>query len=300
MVELGIDIGGTSVKAAVRVDGRIVATGQSEPYVRPSAERLRAAIVDAVGPVERVDRVGLCVPGVLDVHRRVITLAVNVPGLVEWPLDEVVTDALQLTGGDRPTVVSNDAVAAAHGVWRDRRLRGRLLVLTLGTGVGNAVLDDGVPLLLGGGAGGHFGQLDVTLPGHEDVVGPDGGGGGLEGYVGVAALRRDYGPDVSATVAAFDGSEPPVRAVARAVRIAHAIFRPDHVCLCGGIGVRFAHLLPALRRHVDDRLTNLARPGWTLTCGGDDFDAARGAAQLAATAPVAAPARSGAALASGV
>ncbi len=283
MVDVGIDIGGTSVKAAVRADGRWHRTGQSGFYARPTADQLRAAVAAAVGPVDAVDRVGLCVPGVLDAGRRAVTLAVNVPGLVGLPLDGLVPGALGLAGG-RPTVVCNDAVAAADDVWQSRGVRGRLLVLTLGTGVGNAVLDDGALLDLGGGASGHLGQVDVTLPDAAEVVGPDGGAGGLEGYLGVAALGRRYGPDVTAAVAALDGTEPAVRALARVLRVAHAIYRPDHVCLCGGVGVRLRHLLPALRRQVEDRLTNLARPGWTLTCGDDDFHAARGAAARAAAA----------------
>jgi hypothetical protein len=39
--------------------------------------------------------------------------------------------------------------------------------------------------------------------------------------------------------------------------------------------------VPALRVKVEDRLTSLARPGWTLSAGDDDFHAARGAALLA-------------------
>ena len=152
-------------------------------------------------------------------------------------------------------------------------------MLTLGTGVGAAVLDDGRPLEIEGGTPGHFGQIDVSVP--DDVpVGPDGGAGGLEGYVGVAALRRRYRDDVSAALAAFTGDEPPVLALVRALRIAHALYRPHHVSLCGGVGIRLRHLLPAIRRRVDDRLTSVARPDYNLTGGDDDFHAARGGAGL--------------------
>lgn len=281
---LGVDIGGTSVKVSVRTDGQFVHAGQSPFYAKPTRDELLAAIHAAVENVRDVDAVGLCVPGLLNDDRTQVTLAVNVPGLVGVRLDELVPRALGLSGS-RPTTVCNDALAAAHEVYTSRQLRGRLLVLTLGTGVGGAVIDDNCqPLRVDGDSPGHIGQLDVSIPGH-DFTGPDGGAGGLEGYMGVAALRRDYGTDFPRAIASFTGDEPPILALVRATRICHAIYRPQHVCLCGGIGIRLRHLLPQVRRRIADRLTSLARPGWTLDCGTDDFHAARGAAQLAARSP---------------
>jgi predicted NBD/HSP70 family sugar kinase len=281
MVQLGIDIGGTSVKAALWIKGRWAGTGQSAFYSQPTTAQLHSAIRDAAGPLREVDHIGICVPGLLDNKRKIVTLAVNVPGLVNQPLSQVVPHALGI-GDERPTVVSNDAAAAAFDVYRNRHLRGRLLVLTLGTGVGNAVLDDGAKLLdIGNGASGHLGQMDVTVPGYENVIGPDGGAGGFEAYIGVAALRQIYGEYISDAISRFTGSEPAIRALVRAVRICHAIYRPNHICLCGGIGVRLKHLLPVLREQVEKHLTSVARPSWTFTCGDDDFHAARGAAMMA-------------------
>jgi hypothetical protein len=82
-------------------------------------------------------------------------------------------------------------------------------------------------------------------------------------------------PDVSSAVARFTGEEPPMLALALAIRIAHAIYRPDHICLCGGIGIRLKHLIPKLKKTVESQLTSLARPGWNLTTGDDIFHAAR-------------------------
>jgi hypothetical protein len=132
-----------------------------------------------------------------------------------------------------------------------------------------------------GGTSGHLGQIDVSLAGH-DVIGPDGGAGGLEGYIGVGALRRAYGPDVSAAIDHFTGQEPAMLALVRAIRIAHAIYRPMHICLGGGIGIRLKRLLPTLKSMIDHHLTSVARDGYTFTCGEDDFHAARGVALLAA------------------
>jgi predicted NBD/HSP70 family sugar kinase len=59
-----------------------------------------------------LNSVGLCVPGVLDRDRRVISMAVNVPGLVGISLDDLVPDALGL-GVPGTARILNDARAAA-------------------------------------------------------------------------------------------------------------------------------------------------------------------------------------------
>jgi glucokinase len=283
VISLGIDIGGTSVKAAAREGDRTRWTGQSDFYSKPDTDALRAAIRQAVGGrVREVDGVGLCTPGLFDPEGRIITFAINVPGIAGIPLDRLIAESLHIRVSS-PVRVVNDAGATAFDLHSSRKTNGRLVVLTLGTGIGMAVLDDGNPLSVEGDSPGHIGQIDVSIPGH-DVVGPDGGAGGLEGYLGVAALRAAYGDDVSAAVAKFTGDEPAMLALVRAIRIAHAIYRPNDIVLCGGVGIRLRHLIPRLRAMIEMKLTSLARSGWSLGAGDDDFHAARGAAMLAAQA----------------
>ena len=281
MVCVGIDIGGRSVKVAARDGNRWLWTGQSSFYDRPDAAALLSAVRSAIPQTpSRVDALGMCVPGLFDARRHTIVDAVNVPGLVGLPLEQLANDAMRTHLASPPTL-HNDTAATAHDLYTTRNLTGRLLVLALGTGVGAAVLDDGVPLIVEGPTAGHLGQIDVSVPGH-DVTAPDGGAGGLEGYFGAGALARDYGPDVSAALARFTGDEPAIAALVRAIRICHAFYRPHHIVLAGGVGIRLAHLLPHIRQRVEHRLTNAARPGWTLSVGDSDFHAARGAASLAA------------------
>jgi hypothetical protein len=107
------------------------------------------------------------------------------------------------------------------------------------------------------------------------------GGMTLEGYMGLPALRARYG-DGLAGVMRVDG--PPVGALVRALRIAHAIYVPQRVVLLGGVGIRMGALVAGIREAVSDGLTSLAKPGWTLEVGESDFHAARGAAWLAGRA----------------
>ena len=65
-MQIGIDIGGTSVKAAAVENGHCLWTGQSRFYCRPDADQLRSAIRAAVGGrAHDVDAIGLCAPGVV-------------------------------------------------------------------------------------------------------------------------------------------------------------------------------------------------------------------------------------------
>ncbi|HEV8605616.1 MAG TPA: ROK family protein [Tepidisphaeraceae bacterium] len=278
MITLGIDIGGASVKTAAFQDDRLLSAAQSPPYSRPSTAQLIDSIRKALLPTIKPQRLGLCLPGLYDATQRKITQSINVPGLVGPTLDDLISQSL----GQQPPPIQifTDALAAAHDIQLMKKLQGRLLVISLGTGIGAAILDDGKPLHVDGPSPGHLGQMDVTIEGHT-AIGPDGGAGSLEGYMGSAALIKKYG-DVPTALKSFRGFEPPLRALARAIRVCHAIYRPHHIILAGGIGIRMAHLIESLHALVSTHLSSIARPNWTLSTGDSDFHAARGAARLAA------------------
>lgn len=276
---LGIDIGGSSIKLALRSDGRTVWTRRSRGYDRPGCAALVEVLRDALGHNPTgIERIGLCVPGLLDRANRCVTLSVNLPSLVGVSLDALLADALSY---EVPKVaLLSDAEAAALDLYSTRRLSGRLLLLALGTGVGAAVWDAAGPLHVDGESPGHFGQMDVSI-GDKPVIGPDGGGGSLEGYLGAAALRQRYGDRFMEVLSTLHVDEPPLLALARAIRIGHAIYRPDHVCLAGGIGNALGPRIKALQASINLNLTRVAKVDWTLTTGNHGFHAAIGAAKAA-------------------
>ena len=279
MRALGIDIGGTSVKVAMLRDGEVDWTGQSAFYERPTTGQLIDALNDAArGRAVAANVAGLCVPGRYDPAARIVTLSVNVPGLMNVKLDDLIARAF----GDevKHIDVVTDTVAAAYDLYALRGMRGRLLSIALGTGVGMAVLDEGKPLFIEGASPGHLGQVDVSIAG-DDVIGPDGGAGSLEGYMGVPALVKRYGSveNFLQNATVNDGS---VKALVRAIRICHAVYRPQHVALVGGVGTRMRRLIDDVKRAVDTNLTSVADKTWTLSAGEHDFHAAAGAARLAA------------------
>ena len=277
---MGIDIGGTRVKAAM-VDSAAGApswTWTSPAYAKPDAAHLRTLIREALEQSPAPPRaVGLCVPGVVDACTGLVTRSVNIPGLEGTNPLEMVRSCL--IGGLPALHRWTDAYAAGVDVRLTEGLSGRLLAISLGTGVGAAVIDEGcLHMVLHGQSSGHLGQVDVSL-GDDAPVGPDGGRGSLEGYIGGPALTRRWG-DPAAIAAALDEASDPVRALARAIRISHAIYKPDHVRLLGGVGLLLARLGGGWRNVVGRDLTCVARPDWTLGFARHEHHAAAGAARL--------------------
>jgi len=276
---VGLDIGGSSVKAVALNGGRVESRAASAGYHGPDAGEIRSAIDEAVRAlgVGGLDRLGLCLPGIVD--DGVVRRAVNLPGLEGCAVSSALPAGLA-AGLPEPVVVT-DAHAAGYGYWCAEGMSTgarRVASIVLGTGVGFAVLDDGVLLEVDRGASGHLGQIDVSLNAHAPI-GPDGGRGGLEAYLGAAALARLGDGDVEPhTALLHDG--PPLFALARAIRIVLALFCPDVVALLGGVGGRLEPALPRLRELVGQELSSVVRPGWQLRVGEDPWSAALGAAAL--------------------
>jgi glucokinase len=163
---LGVDLGGTNVRiAAVDFDGGVRAERRAETpdrfdaIVATIAELVVAVTAECPDP----PALGIGTAGMVDFDG-VVRYAPNVPALIERPMRTAVEAATGV-----PTVVDNDANAAAlaevlHGAAHGLR---QALVLTLGTGIGGAIVDDG--RVVRGAHGfaaevGHFQVTDADVP----------------------------------------------------------------------------------------------------------------------------------------
>ena len=301
-VTLGIDIGGTAVKAAlVDADGAVVAEGMSPPHEKPDAETVTGSVWAAVENTmgretlgrAPIARIGVGVPGVLSAGRDRVLNAVNLPGLIGLDLARMVRGAV---GVDEavpvpvpvPVTVCSDAFAVSYGWWSREKPSGRSMVMVLGTGVGVAVLDDGVPLEVTGAGPGHWGQIDVgPIQRAGRLIGPDGGAHSLEAFVGARALERHRD-----AWGALDEHHPAVIALSRAVRIGLALLRPDRIVLLGGVGEVLGPGIPAIRGLVERDLTSVAPREFDLQAvAGRGFGAVGAAAWAVARGVVAPSAR---------
>ncbi len=287
---LGLDIGGTSVKGVLMRDAHVTRRSQSSRYHRPDATGIANALREALialtaGAPEDAPSgcVGLCAPGLIDAQTTRVETSMNIPGLVGTRLDELLSRVM-----NRPFTgvrIVSDALAAATDfrTVATPLIDGRLLAISLGTGVGMAILEpDGTQLTVNPGTSGHLGQIDVSLNDHAPI-GPDGGRGSLEAYIGLPALRTRYAERLGPSLSRARLSDAPIRALVRAIRIAHAIYRPHCVALLGGVGIAIGESPAgaALHEKISDGLTSLARPGWRLEFAHDGHHAAAGAARLA-------------------
>lgn len=184
---VGIDIGGTAIKAGLVGDDANVIRVARMPTPADDSDGLYAAVAELVrtlGEGVEVSAVGVAAAGFLDETRTVMRYA---PNLV-WR-DEPLAARLEERLGI-PVTLENDASAAGWAEYRFGVGRGasQMTMLTIGTGVGGAIVAGGV--LLRGGFG------IAAEPGHMRLV-PNGllcgcgARGCLEQYAsGTALLRR--------------------------------------------------------------------------------------------------------------
>jgi len=145
---VGIDVGGTNIKAGVVDD-----EGQSLSHVNVPTEAERgpqigldniaraAEIAISRSGLKRgaLRGVGLATPGTMDIPAGYLVDPPNLPGWINFPIRDLLAKKLQL-----PTVLQNDANAAAYGeFWAGRAKEARSLVFwTLGTGIGCGIIID--------------------------------------------------------------------------------------------------------------------------------------------------------------
>jgi len=205
---IGVDIGGTAVKlGVVSTAGEVLAAREiPSPVERAQADAI-LTIAQAIGrliaetqagaiagasrdgsvpPAPSIAAVGIGCAGLVSSATRIVHTSPNLPAWHEAPLGEGVERRVAL-----PTAVLNDANAFALAESRLGAGAGcsPVMALTLGTGVGGALVVDG---LLWGGAHGFAGEAGHVSV---DVHGPPcpcGNHGCLELYVGRRGLVSAY------------------------------------------------------------------------------------------------------------
>lgn len=186
MLAIGVDIGGTKIAAGVvDEEGRIIAaTARTTPAT--DAELIEAAVAEAVAEL-RADHavvgVGVGAAGFVDASRRRVVFAAN----LAWRDRDLAGELERMIG--LPVVVENDANAAG---WAEFRFGAGaecadMLMFTVGTGLGGALVLDGHLMRGAGGFAGEVAHMTAVPDGQWCGCGRR---GCLEQYTSGSALVR--------------------------------------------------------------------------------------------------------------
>lgn len=192
---VGLDLGGTSIKAGV-VDqqGKLMAKSSAatpgdlgaDAVIEQMVELASAVVAQAGLEWSGIEAVGIGSPGPIDFAHGRLASAPNLPKLKDVPIRDRIAQA---TG--RPAVLENDANAAAFaeywiGAGREPEVRD-LVALTLGTGIGSGLVVDGRIVHGGFGSGGEAGHMILVPNGRRCGCGQS---GCLEAYTSAMHTAR--------------------------------------------------------------------------------------------------------------
>jgi glucokinase len=187
-VRIGVDVGGTKVLAGV-VDarGNVLRTARrATPGRRVEIAQVEDAVVAAVleaADGARIAGVGVAAAGFVDGDGERVMFAPHLPWQGE-PVRSRLAERWRV-----PVVLDNDANCAALAEWAYGAARGArsTVVVTLGTGIGGAIVIDGHLVRGANGMAGEFGHMQVVPGGHRCECG---GRGCWEQYSSGNALVR--------------------------------------------------------------------------------------------------------------
>jgi glucokinase len=282
---VGVDLGGTSVKAAlVSAELELLARDTSPTDVSDEDRLLDdiEQLVRRVAGESPVAAVGFGLPSQIDQRRGVVADSINVP-ITDVPFVAEMTGRLNL-----PVKVDNDANLACLAEARIGAGKGRdnVIMLTLGTGVGGGIVLDGQLYHGATGYGGELGHMVIDengppcqghCPNHGCLESLASSAGVRAAAAQIAAERPDgtlgkagagRGPVAVRLVidGALDGDQDCIDALAivgrhLGVGIANYvnIFNPDVVVVGGGIMAAGEILLGVAR---DEAGRRALRPPW--------------------------------------
>jgi glucokinase len=263
---LGLDLGGTNIKAVVverdADDWRVLDRGQVATPAAEGPDAVVARLVevgrDLIGRSPGVASVGVGIPGLYDPAAGTTRFLVNIPGA--WagkPVGGPVSTALGL-----PTALINDARAFGVAELRLGAARGvsRMIGLTLGTGVGGVFAVDGQ---VQQGHDGTAGEL-----GHQTIE-PDGpwcgcgNRGCLEAFAradqiaavcGTATAEEAIARARAGDARAIEGFAQVGRYLGIGIASMIVVISPDRVVLGGGLAVAADLMLDSIHAELRRRV----------------------------------------------
>jgi glucokinase len=201
---IGIDIGGTKIAGGLVSEDGMIVRQERRPTPAGDGEAIIEAVVEIVQSLRadgEIAGVGVAAPGFIDAAQSTVYYTPNIP----WRSEPLRADlSAQLPGLD--ITIDNDANAAGWAEYRFGAGRGRrdMTLLTVGTGVGGAIVTEGRLFRGGFGAGAEIGHMRVVpggLPcgcGQRGCIEQYGSGRALLRYANEIADQRGIGQALAA------------------------------------------------------------------------------------------------------
>ena len=189
---LGIDLGGTNVKAGVVDDGGHSRSSVSRPTEAQKGpqhgmQNIYRAADDAVSNSgvawDEIAAIGLATPGTMDIPAGMLLHPHNLPGWDDLPIRQLVADQFE-----KPTILQNDANAAAYGEYWVGAARDvpSLVFWTLGTGIGSGIIVNDMIIEGEHSCGSECGHIIIDMDGTRTCA--TGQFGTLESYASAKSL----------------------------------------------------------------------------------------------------------------
>src|SRR6478672_1564398 len=267
---IGIDLGGTAIKLGrFREDGTCLQS-LTVPTPQPASPTdVLKAMVEAIAqldPNQEAIALGVGTPGPVDASARISQVAIN---LADWH-DVPLADWLEEKTG-LPTTLGNDANCAGLGeAWlgAGRKFR-NLIMLTLGTGVGGAIILDGKLFTGHQGAAGELGLITLNPDGPPCNSGNQ---GSLEQYVSIQAIRRQTGLEPSELGHRAKAGDPQAlqfwqqygQLLGTGLASLIYILTPEAIVIGGGISASAEFFFPTVLVEIEQRVLWSSRNGLQL------------------------------------
>ncbi len=171
--QIGIDLGGTNIKAALVnvITGEITGTTSVPTQAHEGHDAVIQRMADLAHDIitktgkqkSDIGGIGVGLPGLLDLEHGLTLFLPNLHG--QWRSVPVRQELSEKAG--LPVALINDARAATMGEWKFGAGRGveSCALYTLGTGIGGGLILNGELYLGIGGAAGELGHISVDLNG---------------------------------------------------------------------------------------------------------------------------------------
>jgi len=189
---VGVDVGGTNIKlGVVGPSGKVIARNSfaTKPYalsriklISALSREIQASIITAGLSKKQIAGVGIGLPGLVDYEKGIVRFLPNIPGWRGVHLRSILQKRVKL-----PVFVDNDVkvITLAESKFGAGRGVRNLVCLTLGTGVGAALILNGQLYRGEDNAAGELGHMPLNEHGPKCNCG---GFGCFETYVGNRAL----------------------------------------------------------------------------------------------------------------